>query len=397
MDSIVQPAVVGTLLCLLQLLLALPWMAALDPVAFKAALRRPATWLYALSGCLGAGIALGLFVNVVQDPGRLLVFGRAFGALLHAQLILGLLVLIFVVLFLVWPKGAAVALAAFREGVRQPMFWLLLSIGLIVLLVTPFVPYFTFGEDYKFVKELGYEVIMVLAAVFAVLAAAISISEEIEGRTAITLMSKPVSRRQFLLGKFLGTLFAAALLVNLLGLAFYVVLWFKPYFDNEPLPPPAWLEPARQTLAWMTEPPANFTLGAVQWFDMAWEALPGLLLGGCQVMMLLSIAVALATRLPWIVNIITCYVIYLLGHLSQVLVQVSEKRQLPLVNFVAQFFDALQPGLEFFNLSTVITRDVPPPTGPFLAYVGSAVLCAMVYTTIALLFGLILFEDRDLA
>ena len=41
---------------------------------------------------------------------------------------------------------------------------------------------------------------MLASAAFGVLVAAVSISEEIEGRTAVTLMSKPVSRRQFLLG-----------------------------------------------------------------------------------------------------------------------------------------------------------------------------------------------------
>ena len=68
------------------------------------------------------------------------------------------------------------------------------------------------------VKELGYDMTMLAAVLFGVLAASMSISEEIEGRTAITLMSKPVSRRQFLLGKFVGILLAALVMTVLLGL-----------------------------------------------------------------------------------------------------------------------------------------------------------------------------------
>ena len=49
------------------------------------------------------------------------------------------------------------------------------------------------------------------------LAASMLISEEIEGRTAITLMSKPVSRRQFLLGKFVGLLLAALAMTGILS------------------------------------------------------------------------------------------------------------------------------------------------------------------------------------
>src|SRR4029077_12934741 len=112
------------------------------------------------------------------------------------------------VMLLVWPKGGAVALSAFREGVRQPMFWLLTIAASLLMAISPFFPYFTFGDDLKMVKELGYAITMLFAGLFGVLAASMSVSEEIEGRTAVTLMSKPVSRRQFLLGKFGGIMLA---------------------------------------------------------------------------------------------------------------------------------------------------------------------------------------------
>ena len=76
------------------------------------------------------------------------------------------------------------------------------------MLVSVVIPYFTFGDDYKMMKQLGFDMIMLSTMLFGVLAASMSISEEIEGRTAVTLMSKPVTRRQFLLGKFLGILLA---------------------------------------------------------------------------------------------------------------------------------------------------------------------------------------------
>jgi hypothetical protein len=398
MSTYVLPVVAGIVLVLVQVLAALPWLYAFDPDAYKSFFRQKHAWPLFLGGVLGAGVVLGLVLAfVIQDRERLLFWGRPYGALLQAQLMLDLFVGFFGVLLLVWPKGGAVAVAAFREGIRQPMFWLLLFIGLAWMVVSPFIPYFTFGEDYKMMRELGHNIIMLLSVVFAVLAAAMSISEEIEGRTAITLMSKPVSRRQFLLGKYVGTLMAALMMTGVLAWAFVVVLWFKPWYDNEPLPAPPWLETYRD--AWTPafgEVATNFVLGAGEWFDVAVAALPGVILGFCQVMVLLAIAVALATRLPMIVNLVTCLVIFFLGHLSQILVWVSERR-FPLVNFIAQFFDALLPGLAYFDLGPVIARDVPPPPLAFSIYVSSVALYAVLYSAIALLFGLILFEDRDLA
>jgi ABC-type transport system involved in multi-copper enzyme maturation permease subunit len=396
MTSTVLPVVYGTLLCLVQFLAALPWLAALDPDTFRAYLRRPVTWAWAVAGLVVGGVILAVVLNVIGDRERLVFWGRPYGALLEAQLLLDLFVIVFGLMLLAWPKGAAVALAAFREGVRQPMFWMLTGFGVLFMTVSPFIPYFTFGEDYKMLKELGYAVIMLLAIVFAVLAAAMSISEEIEGRTAITLMSKPVSRRQFLLGKFFGNLLAALLMTGILAWCFVIVLWFKPWYDNEPLPTPAWVEAARQAYTAVPESVLNFGIGAGEWLDIAAEVAPGVIIGFCQVMVLLAIAVALATRLPMVVNLVTCLVIYFLGHLSPVLVAVSEGK-FRLVNFMAQFVNILLPGLEFYNLSMLIARDTPPPTGEYLKYVGSVTGYAVLYSAMALLFGLILFEDRDLA
>ena len=119
-------------------------------------------------------------------------------------------------------------------------------------------------------------------------------------------------------------------------------------------------------------------------------------MGACQTMVLLAVAVALATRLPFIVTFVTCAVVFFLGHLTHVLVQVSAARY-ALVNFMAKFFDNVLPGLEYFDLGSVHVRDALPDPGVLYAYVGSVCFYAVLYSTIALLFGLILFEDRDLA
>ena len=56
-------------------------------------------------------------------------------------------------LVLVWPKGGTVAQATFREGYRQPMFWLLVAAVVLVMIFSTLIPYFTFGDDYKMMKQ----------------------------------------------------------------------------------------------------------------------------------------------------------------------------------------------------------------------------------------------------
>ena len=396
----VSSYIAGLAVCLIQFLAAIPWVSAvaMDPstsLTQFSFLRRFVP--RAIGGLLLAAIVPAIFFQFQQDRELLQTVGRVYASVLYAQLVLDLFALVFGFLLLVWSRGAAVAIAAFREGVRQPLFWFCIVIGVLSFLVMPFVPYFTFGEDVKMVQELGYDVMMLAPGVFAVLAASISISEEIEGRTAITLMSKPVSRRQFLLGKFFGILMAALLMTGMLSLAYLFVLWFKPLYDRETVSVPLdWMYSIPTKLPNLGPAPTFMLYGIIWWFHDVVIASPGLVLGFCQVMVLLAIAVALATRLPMVVNLVICLMIFFLGHLTPVLAQVSQQR-FALVRFMAQLFDVLLPGLDLFNIGPVLARDSLPPPADFARYVGSVSGYALLYTAIALLIGLILFEDRDLA
>ena len=199
----------GVVLALFQFLAALPWLYAIDPKGFRSTASSGASMAYVGVGLLAAGIAVATFMSYNNDSQKLVWYGRyIYGSILHLQLLIGLFLLLPHVIVMIWPKGGAVAFAAYREGCRQPMFWLITVGAILTTWLSVALPYFTFGDDYKMMKQIGFDVVMLAAVLFGVLAASMSISEEIEGRTAVTLMSKPVNRRQFLIGKFLGILLA---------------------------------------------------------------------------------------------------------------------------------------------------------------------------------------------
>src|SRR5689334_24418793 len=91
-----------------------------------------------------------------------------------------------------------------KEGIRQPAFFVLAFLASASLICSIFVSYFTFGEDIKMYKDTGLTTISFVCLLLALLTASSSVAEEIEGKTAITLLSKPINRRQFILGKFVG-------------------------------------------------------------------------------------------------------------------------------------------------------------------------------------------------
>jgi len=386
------------ILAVLQLLATLPWLLALD-IRQRPLWKKWSTWGIAVAVCGGVGLVAGWYLDVNADETFLARVGRVYGSILHLQVAADLFVGIFALQLIFWPKGGAVALSAFREGVRQPMFWLLGGIAFLIIGASPFVPYFTFGEDLKMVKELGYALTMLAAAAFAVIAASMSVSEEIEGRTAVTLMSKPVSRRQFLLGKFSGILMAALFMTVFLGWFLVWIILFGTGYIRLPgqvdPPDPQWVMDVAHNL-FPASSGADLLRGLLLWMDDVVLTLPGLVIGFCQVMVFLAIALALATRLPVVVNWTICLAVYYLGHLTPIMTEVT-RREYRLIYFVAQLFDTVLPGLDLFDVGTAVIREAPLPPLEYNLYALNVSIYAVVYTAIALLFGLILFEDRDLA
>ena len=105
-----------------------------------------------------------------------------------------------------------IALNAFMELVRQPVFLLLFTLSPLVMIILAAVPYFGFGGtdngpvnfDIKMVKDGTLSVMFITGLVAAVICASASLSREISTGTALAVLSKPVGRMHFIIGKYLG-------------------------------------------------------------------------------------------------------------------------------------------------------------------------------------------------
>lgn len=284
---------------------------------------------------------------------------------------LGGLIVAYFALKLVFPKVAAIARTTAKEGRSQPLFWVELGLGTVALLLLTIMPYNTFGDDLKALKESGLEVILVLGIFSAVWSASASIAEELDGRTALTLLSKPISRRQFVIGKFLGVLVPVFLLFVVLGMLYLAAVSFKVTFDAQESHVVATVEQCQHEML---------------------HVVPAVVLKFLETVIFTAISVAISTRLPMVPNLVICVAIYVLGHLVPLVVQSSAGR-LEIVAFMGQFFATVLPVLDHFSVPAAVAagRDVP------LDYLGWALAYCLLYSTIAMLVALVMFEDRDLA
>jgi hypothetical protein len=116
----------------------------------------------------------------------------------------------------------AIARTTFTESVRQPVLLVVVfAATILVILSNPFAAY-TMEDDQRLFIDLALSTIFTAEMVLAAFLATSVLNREIENRTALMVLSKPVGRPVFILGKFLGV--AAALLASLAFLALVFLL-----------------------------------------------------------------------------------------------------------------------------------------------------------------------------
>ena len=275
-------------------------------------------------------------------------------------------------LFCYLTRAGIIARATTKEAIRQPLFSLLMAIALITLVMNTFLPFFSFGEDFKMLMDCGLATILICGLLLAVWTSSTSIADEIEGKTAMTLLSKPINRRQFVVGKYAGIMSAVFWLLLPVMVCFLGLIYYKVGYDF------------RETAA--PDPDVAYKL------SVTFRAIPGLILIFCEISVLTALSVAISTRVPMVVNMVTCFTIFVVGHLTSLLVE-RNVRGLEMVQFVARLIATALPNLEHFNTqAAVATGTLVPP-----AYLGFAALYCAAFSMAAILLAFILFEDRDLA
>jgi ABC-type Na+ efflux pump permease subunit len=286
----------------------------------------------------------------------------------------------------------------FLESIVQPIYTLILALGATVVLIFSALPFFTLGEDTVMFKDVCLDIILLLVLIATLFATSKSIYEEIEDRTMLTLMSKPVRKWEVLLGKYLGIVTSALLAVGVLGIVLILGAWWRTPSDY--LLNPRTLDEVE--LRRIYEIRLMHIMGLV----------PSLFLIWLEISVLAAVSVAISTRVSLVVNLPSVILIYLAGNLSRFLTDGPggplEGRGL-IVHLLAGGIKTIIPYLENFDErqraiysriavpGTVFMRDISAVSlGSIWGYAGYATLYAIAYSALALSIGMLLFQSREL-
>jgi ABC-type transport system involved in multi-copper enzyme maturation permease subunit len=297
----------------------------------------------------------------------------------------------------------AIARNTFLESVRQPIFIVLLLAGGLMQAFNTLLASYSMGYsdssevsgDNKLLLDMGLATVFVVSTVLAAFVATAVLSREIENKTALTVISKPIGRPVFILGKFFGAA-AAVLLAAFILLVFFQLSVRQGVFSTarDTVDGPVIVFATLATViaiglgVW-----GNFFYGWVFSSTTVYALAPGVLLawlltlivspswnaqpittdlkpqvmiaGACVLLampVLVAVAIAASTRLGQVMTITVCVGAFILGLLSNHLVGRRAFENSPVAGVVSVTVDRDPSGFDFDDAGDAyrITLDGPP-------------------------------------
>src|SRR5947209_5433719 len=113
------------------------------------------------------------------------------------------------------------------ELTRQKVFYVLLIFALVLIGSSVFMARFSFQQEFQILKDVSLGAMSIFSSLLAIVATARLIPQDIEDRTVYTILSKPVPRFEYLLGKLFGILALLALCMLLMNVLFFALLYMR--------------------------------------------------------------------------------------------------------------------------------------------------------------------------
>lgn len=280
----------------------------------------------------------------------------------------------------------ALTLNTLTELTRMKVFYVVLIFALILIGGSAFMARMSFQQEFQVLKDIALGAMNIFTSLLAIVATARLLPQDIEDRTVYTILAKPVSRFEYLLGKLAGVLLLLAISVIVMSALFFAVLYLREQ---------SVLSETNRQLA--GSPPDQITdaFNAIRASAFNTNLLPGVAIIYVKAALLASLTLLISTFASSnIFTIIVTVCVYFIGHLEGTAREFWLQSQGAggvarlLFAVIALFF----PDFQLFNLVDAVVVGAAIPAALFLK--TAALGC--VYTTTYLLLAWAVFYRKEL-
>ena len=264
-------------------------------------------------------------------------------------------------------RAASIALNVFRESVRDKVLYSLVAFAILLIAASYLLGQLTAGQDVKIIKDLGLAAIATIGLLIAVFIGVGLVWKEVEKRSIYSLLAKPVTRRDVVLGKYVGLVFTLAVNVAVMTAAFYTVLAIMGRAASP--------EAARGWAAPATDP----------------RLLIAILLIFVELLLVTAIALFFSTFSTPILSAALTFGLFVAGHFSTDLRNFDQVVNSPAAVRLARGLYWVLPNLAQFDVKSQVVHGQPVPIG----YMALTAAYAAFYTAMLLTMAVLIFSRRD--
>jgi ABC-type transport system involved in multi-copper enzyme maturation permease subunit len=251
-------------------------------------------------------------------------------------------------------KIGAIAGITFKEAKRDRVLYLLFFFAAVAILASRALAILAVGDRTKIIKDVGLASISVFGVLMAVLIGTSLVYKEIDKKTIFTLLSKPLHRAEFILGKFFGLVLTLLVMTAGMSLMFLAIVYLHT-------------------------------------FRVEWTMLVAIAYIFLELVLITAVAILFSSFSTPILSSIFSLAFYLIGHLSWGLELLIKKMQAGPGRAAARFLYTFLPDLENFNFKTEVVHNLPIPAGIFVY----SFLYGIFYTAFILGLAILVFRRRD--
>jgi ABC-type transport system involved in multi-copper enzyme maturation permease subunit len=248
----------------------------------------------------------------------------------------------------------AIILNTFREAVRDRILYAIVFFALLILLLSTIMDLITIGQRAKIIIDMGLASISIFGTLIAIFVGIGLVYKEIDKRTIYTIVSKPVARWQFLLGKYLGLLLTILVEVAAMSAIFFVIA----YLESDSLNP------------------ILFVAIGLTFLEL---------------MVICAVAIFFSSFSTPILSGMYTLGVYLIGHLTHDLYHFSFRFKGTIMQKLMLFLYYFFPNLDNFDIRSQAVHGLPVDWG----YVLFSVIYGIGYIVILLVISSYIFARRD--
>ena len=260
-----------------------------------------------------------------------------------------------------------VAVAVFKESVRDRVPYSLVIFAVVLMGASFLLSRLTAGQDLKVIKDLGLATMNAMGLLISIFIGTGLVAKEVERRSIYALISKPLSRSSFIVGKYAGLVLTLAVNLALMTVAFYAMMEY-------------------------------LSLTTDDWIKQGWRApaldprlLSAIALIGVQLMMTTAVAVFFSTFSSPLLSMLFTLGVWVAGHFSGDLRNFQAAVDSPAAAAVARVLYYLLPNLAAIDVKNEIVHGLPVPWASVAVGVASLVAYIGVLVTASTL----IFNRRD--